>query len=195
MFTLLSEVRALLFRRDEYNVLILGLDNAGKTTFLEKLKALRGLAHEEVSKIVPTVGQNVGRFAVGGARYNFWDLGGQEALRSLWTRYLEDTHLICFVVDAADPERLGEAVGALEHVGTEIQNMPLLVLANKQDLEGAVEIGEIKDTVNQVLQRIDPKEGGVLGCSAAEGRGLEEALAWMTSRTTRNKRERPPKTG
>ncbi|XP_005755386.1 ADP-ribosylation factor-related protein 1 [Pundamilia nyererei] len=88
MYTLLSGLYKYMFQKDEYCVLILGLDNAGKTTFLEqtKTKFSKNYKGMTLSKITTTVGLNIGTIDVGKARLMFWDLGGQEELQSLWDK-------------------------------------------------------------------------------------------------------------
>nr|KAF6421685.1 ADP ribosylation factor related protein 1 [Rousettus aegyptiacus] len=88
MYTLLSGLYKYMFRKDEYCVLILGLDNAGKTTFLEQSKTRFNKNYKAMSfsKITTTVGLNIGTVDVGQARLMFWDLGGQEELQSLWDK-------------------------------------------------------------------------------------------------------------
>ncbi|XP_047391058.1 ADP-ribosylation factor-related protein 1 isoform X4 [Sciurus carolinensis] len=88
MYTLLSGLYKYMFQKDEYCILILGLDNAGKTTFLEQSKTRFNKQYKgmSLSKITTTVGLNIGTVDVGKARLMFWDLGGQEELQSLWDK-------------------------------------------------------------------------------------------------------------
>ncbi|KAL8179720.1 UNVERIFIED_CONTAM: ADP-ribosylation factor protein 1 [Gekko kuhli] len=139
MYTLLSGLYKYMFQRDEYCVLILGLDNAGKTTFLEQTKTrfTRNYKGMNFSKITTTVGLNIGTIDVGKARLMFWDLGGQEELQSLWDKYYAESHGIIYVIDSTDEERLSESKRAFEKMITSevLEGVPLLVLANKQDVE------------------------------------------------------------
>jgi ADP-ribosylation factor related protein 1 len=75
-------------QKDEFCVLILGLDNAGKTTYLEaaKTKLTKNYTGMHPSKITTTVGLNIGKIDIAGIRLNFWDLGGQSELQSLWDK-------------------------------------------------------------------------------------------------------------
>ena len=138
----------------------------------------------------------MGKFDTAGVRLKLWDLGGQESLRSLWPRYFDEAHLICFVVDSAAFERLEEACLALRVVGEElavkVASVPVLVLANKRDRDEVVPVQDIKDRLNPVIEVIDPREGGVLACSGLTGDGIREAIDWMVSRVKRNKLDRPP---
>ncbi|VDI72973.1 Hypothetical predicted protein, partial [Mytilus galloprovincialis] len=88
MYTLLSGYWKYFFQKEEYNVLILGLDNAGKSTYLEQSKTKFNSKYQgmNLSKITATVGLNIGKIDIGRVRLNFWDLGGQEELQSLWDK-------------------------------------------------------------------------------------------------------------
>ncbi|XP_051931233.1 ADP-ribosylation factor-related protein 1 isoform X2 [Hippocampus zosterae] len=111
MYTLLSGLYKYMFQKDEYCILILGLDNAGKTTFLEqtKTKFSKNYKGINLSKITSTVGLNIGTIDVGKARLMFWDLGGQEELQSLWDKYYAESHGVIYVIDSTDEERLSES--------------------------------------------------------------------------------------
>lgn len=88
MFSLLFGLWKYLFQKDEYFVLILGLDNAGKTTFLEqsKIRFTKGYRGLNLTKVTATVGLNIGRIDTHSIVMNFWDLGGQDELQTLWDK-------------------------------------------------------------------------------------------------------------
>ncbi|ELT95541.1 hypothetical protein CAPTEDRAFT_138515 [Capitella teleta] len=111
MFTLLSGFYKYMFQKEEYFVLILGLDNAGKTTYLEqtKTKFSRNYKGMNLSKITTTVGLNIGKIDIGNVRLNFWDLGGQEELQALWDKYYAESHAVVFMIDSSDKERIEES--------------------------------------------------------------------------------------
>ncbi|CAG8895083.1 unnamed protein product [Penicillium egyptiacum] len=93
--------------KEEYSVLLLGLDNAGKTTLLSQIKALYqprsdGAPAPNPGKTVPTVGQNVATIALPDMNLKIWDVGGQISMRGLWQSYYTSCHAIIFVVDSAD---------------------------------------------------------------------------------------------
>src|SRR5208282_1977885 len=87
----------------EYSVLLLGLDNAGKTTLHEQIKALYLSNHPSPKlKTVPTVGQNVSTITLPDMYLKIWDVGGQHSLRKLWQSYYSSCHAIIFVIDSTD---------------------------------------------------------------------------------------------
>ncbi|KAF3481049.1 ADP-ribosylation factor 6 [Arthroderma uncinatum] len=93
--------------KEEYSILLLGLDNAGKTTLLSQIKALfipaaDGQTQPVSAKTVPTVGQNVSTISLPDMYLKIWDIGGQISMRGLWQSYYSSCHAIVFVVDSAD---------------------------------------------------------------------------------------------
>jgi ADP-ribosylation factor related protein 1 len=112
MYHLAKALYLHLTSKPEYSILLLGLDNAGKTTLHEQIKALpSNLNHKNTSnassplpnlKTVPTVGQNVSTVEVGDAYLKIWDVGGQHSLRGLWESYYKSCHAIVFVIDSSD---------------------------------------------------------------------------------------------
>jgi len=158
--------------KEEYSVLLLGLDNAGKTTLHEQIKAIFNATHNpKVGRTVPTVGQNVSTVTLPDMYLKIWDVGGQHSLRSLWQSYYTSCHAIVFVIDSTDigdgsldessspsdptpshadlnsDDRLQECRLVLEDVlgNEETEGVPLLILANKQDREDCVEVVRIKE--------------------------------------------------
>ncbi|XP_043825250.1 ADP-ribosylation factor-like protein 4A [Dromiciops gliroides] len=122
-----------------FHIVILGLDCAGKTTVLYRLR------FDEFVNTVPTKGFNAEkvRVTLGNAKtvtFHFWDVGGQEKLRPLWKSYTRRTDGIVFVVDSVDVERLDEAKTELHRITrlAENQGVPVLLVANKQDLRDSL---------------------------------------------------------
>lgn len=118
-----------------------GLDNAGKTTILKRLNG------EDIDTIEPTLGFNINTLEHRGYTLNFWDVGGQKSLRSYWRNYFEETDGLVWVVDSADKMRLENCRAELNKLLQEerLAGATLLVLANKQDVPGALPSKEIKD--------------------------------------------------
>lgn len=195
--------------RKEYSVLLLGLDNAGKTTFHEQVKSLF-LPNSPTPKLktVPTVGQNVSTITLPDMYLKIWDVGGQHSLRKLWQSYYTSCHAIVFVIDSTDigdgnlehdnSGRLEECRLVLEDVlqHSETEGVPLLVLANKQDREDCVEVVRIKEgLVKKVFEGskgASIRDSRVLPVSALTGTGVKEAVEWVRSRVKWNKEGRPP---
>ncbi|KAJ8109401.1 hypothetical protein ONZ43_g6144 [Nemania bipapillata] len=196
-------------RRAEYSVILLGLDNAGKTTFHEQTKSLFLPERPDPKlKTVPTVGQNVSTLTLPDMYLKIWDVGGQLSLRKLWQSYYASCHAIVFIIDSTDigdgniehdgSGRLDECRLVLEDVlqNSETEGVPLLILANKQDREDCVEVVRIKEgLVKKVFEgekAASIRDSRVLPVSALTGTGVREAVDWVRSRVKWNKESRPP---
>jgi ADP-ribosylation factor related protein 1 len=182
----------------EYSVLILGLDNAGKTTLLEELKSIYIANYKKIpaARILPTVGQNVATLTIDHLHLKFWDVGGQDSLRELWQDYYEQAHAIVFVIDSCDTERLIECKNTLLKIITDdkVEGLPVLMLANKQDIQidSKLEIAQIKDIFNKIAENLNANDSKVLPISAYTGDGVQDAITWLKNRVILNKHNRPP---
>jgi ADP-ribosylation factor-like protein 5B len=163
----------------EYKVLLLGLANAGKTTLLYRLSL------GEVVSAHPTIGSNVEEVVEGNVRLQVWDLGGQESLRPSWSAYFTSTAAIIFVVDSSDPVNAllakMELFNLLLH--PELRSIPVLILANKQDLPTARSPALISEELN--LTAILDRPWHLEPCSALTAAGLDSALTWLTESLNR----------
>ena len=158
------------------HVVILGLDSAGKSTVLYRMK------FDQYMSTVPTVGFNCEKVKghsgkAKGVSFMIWDIGGQDKVRPLWRSYTRATDGIVFVVDSTDGERLEEAKVELLKTAKcpENSGVPILVLANKQDLPGAKDSGDIEKALclhelsSTHLWHVHPS-------CAITGDGLDDAL-------------------
>lgn len=158
------------------HLVMLGLDSAGKSTVLYRMK------FDQYVDTVPTVGFNCEKVkgTVGkakGVSFMIWDVGGQDKVRPLWRSYTRSTDGIVFVVDSVDRERLEEARVELFRTTRETASVPLLVLANKQDLPGALEVSQIeKDMGLHELSTSSSRVWSIQPACAITGEGLDEAL-------------------
>ncbi|KAF6763117.1 P-loop containing nucleoside triphosphate hydrolase protein [Ephemerocybe angulata] len=212
MYHLLKGFHEYLTRKEEFSVIIIGLDGAGKTTLLEKIKTLYndtpGLSPD---KIGPTVGQNTGKITLPSTILQFWDLGGQRGIRNIWPKYYDDCHAVVYVLDAEDRERLGEGWEVFDSVlsNPQILGVPLLLLANKQDSPMSLSVDEIRNGYEDWHQsklessrrdRFSESETSVaarrqrwasldvMGISALEGTGVRAAVDWLFIRVQNSRR-------
>lgn len=172
---MLRSLRNRMKRENEPRVLILGLDNAGKTTILNVL----GEAEEKPTAAPegPTQGFNIMDLNRDGRRAKLCDLGGQRALRGFWQDYYANTDCIMYVVDSSDVRRLEEAHTAFAEVLEGVPRVPVLVFANKQDLATASTPQAVAEVLH--LQEHRERQWHIQGCSAKTGAGLEEGVAWV----------------
>ncbi|XP_008296735.1 ADP-ribosylation factor 6 [Stegastes partitus] len=159
--------------RKQAQVLMLGLDGSGKTTLLYKLK------YNESVVTVPTVGFNVETLETDRSSpgLTVWDVGGQRKMRPHWRHHYTDTAALVFVVDSRDQKRLDEACKELHRVlrYESLRGVPLVILANKQDLPGALSPEAL--CLKLDLRRVcDGRDWFIQPCSATTGMGLEEGF-------------------
>ncbi|KAI3659475.1 hypothetical protein MP638_004537 [Amoeboaphelidium occidentale] len=196
MYTLLTGLYKHLARKEEYNVLVLGLDNAGKTTLLEKIKSLYlGVPGLPPDKITPTIGLNIGKLDIGHSRLQIWDLGGQTDLQKIWNEYYDSCHAIMFVIDSCDVSRIAEVLQVFENVisSSSTEGVPVIMLANKQDIvDKALRVEQIKEAFNPLAAKLDARDSKVMPVSALTGDGVKGAVEWLHSRLLLNRDNRPP---
>ncbi|KAK8480801.1 hypothetical protein V6N11_073152 [Hibiscus sabdariffa] len=130
-----------LFSKKEMRILMVGLDAAGKTTILYKLKL------GEIVTTIPTIGFNVETVEYKNISFTVWDVGGQDNIRPLWRHYFQNTQGLIIVVDSNDRDRVVEARDELHRMlnEDELRDAVSLVFANKQDLPNAMNAVEITD--------------------------------------------------
>lgn len=188
----LSDHRSLLPRLPCFqalHIVILGLDCAGKTTVLYRLR------FNEFVNTVPTKGFNTEKIKVslGGSRrtasFHFWDVGGQEKLRPLWRSYTRCADGIVFVVDSVDAERIEEAKAELHKITrlAENQGVPVLVVANKQDLRNSLSLPEMESMLSLgELNTATPWH--LQPACAIIGEGLQEGLEKLHAMIVRRRK-------
>jgi ADP-ribosylation factor-like protein 2 len=165
-------------KEKEIRILILGLDNAGKTTILRRLTA------ESIDTIEPTLGFNIKTLDYKSYHLNIWDVGGQKTIRAYWRNYFEKTDGVIWVVDSADVARLEICRSELEGLlmQEKLVGASLLIMANKQDVGGALGADEIATVLGLESEEkgiFENRHVSIRGCSAVSGEGLVEGVDWM----------------
>merc|ERR1711871_1797074 len=138
---LLSLLRKLKRSETEVRILMLGLDNSGKTSILKRL------SDEDITHIMPTQGFNIKSLMHEGFKLNVWDIGGQKSIRPYWRNYFDQTDALIYVIDSADRRRMEETGVELGQLLEEekLAEVPVLIFANKQDLMNALSAEEISE--------------------------------------------------
>ncbi|NXT33394.1 ARF5 factor, partial [Pelecanoides urinatrix] len=154
--------------------LAVGLDAAGKTTILYKLKL------GEIVTTIPTIGFNVETVEYKNICFTVWDVGGQDKIRPLWRHYFQNTQGLIFVVDSNDRERVQESADELQKMlqEDELRDAVLLVFANKQDMPNAMAVSELTDKLG--LQTLRSRTWYVQATCATQGTGLYDGLDWLS---------------
>jgi len=159
----------------EMRVITLGLDGAGKTSILFKLK------QNEFVQTIPTIGFNVEELEYKNIKFTVWDVGGLHKIRSLWKHYYYNTQAVIFVIDSSNKERLSEAQGELVKLISEdlLKDACLLILANKQDVVGCATIEEITELFS-LYKLCCGRSWHIQACDATNGTGLSDGLDWLS---------------
>lgn len=170
---LLSVLHKLKRSDNEARILVLGLDNSGKTSILKRL------SNETLKEVMPTQGFNVKTLVNDKFKLNMWDIGGQKAIRPYWRNYFDKTDALIYVIDSSDKRRMKETAAELDQLLAEekLKFVPLIVFANKQDLLNALTLGEIRDALH--LKNINGRKWTIQACSSKTGEGLEEGFRWV----------------
>lgn len=171
----ISSLFTRLFGKAQVRILMVGLDAAGKTTILYKLKL------GEIVTTVPTIGFNVETLEYKNISFTVWDVGGQDKIRTLWRHYFQNTQGVIFVIDSNDRERVSEAKDELTRMLSEdeLSDAVLLIFANKQDLPNAMTASEITDRLG--LHSHKNRQWYIQSTCATSGDGLYEGLDWLSN--------------
>lgn len=157
---LLKILRKMKLKEKQIRLLVLGLDNSGKTTVV---KSIMG---QDVNETSPTLGFTINTLKHGDYTINMWDIGGQTTIRSYWRNYFEQTDGVVWVVDSSDKLRLQDCKEELHNLlkQDKLAGSTLLVLCNKQDIEGALTPNQIRDVLE--LNSITTRHWMIMPCSA-----------------------------
>ncbi|KAL0228386.1 hypothetical protein RCL1_004529 [Eukaryota sp. TZLM3-RCL] len=177
--TLLSLIKKLRVEEKQKRVLMLGLDSAGKTT------VVKSIFSEDTSTMSPTFGFDIRTLKHPQLTLNIWDIGGQTTIRSYWRNYFDRTDAIIWVVDSFDVGRLDECFSELFSVlsSERLLGVTLLVLANKQDIPGALTAEEVREELGfsneKVVNVLSNRKWAVFPISAAKNQGITSSLDWL----------------
>jgi len=183
-----SKLWGRIFAKKEMRILMVGLDAAGKTTILYKLKL------GEVVTTIPTIGFNVETVEYKNISFTVWDVGGQDKIRPLWRHYYQNTQGVIFVVDSNDRDRIDDGSGCQNSAKDELTRMlaedelrdaVLLVFANKQDLPNAMKVQEVTERLG--LNKLRNRQWYIQGTAATTGDGLYEGLDWLSATLSKKK--------
>ena len=168
------------------NVLVVGLDNSGKTTIIERLKPTRNQSQE----VVPTVGFSVDSFSKGPLTFKAFDMSGAGQYRNMWEKHVDEAHCVIFVVDAADHLRVcvakDELTNLLQH--KRMAWLPLLVFSNKTDLSDALPHAEVARQLG--LPGYAHLAWNITASNGLTGDGIEAGMMWLLGALKKAEKER-----
>ncbi|XP_049325623.1 ADP-ribosylation factor-like protein 13B isoform X3 [Astyanax mexicanus] len=186
MFSLMANCCSWLKRWREparkVTLVMVGLDNAGKTA------TVRGIQGESPLDVAPTVGFSKVDLKQGKFEVTIFDLGGGKRIRGIWKNYYSESYGVVFVVDSSDIQRIQETRDTMAEVlrHPRIAGKPVLVLANKQDQDGALAEADIIESLsleklvneNKCLCQIEPCSA-VLGYGKKVDKSIKNGLNWL----------------
>ena len=157
-----------------YKVIVLGLNNAGKTS------VLYSMLFGKLVPTQPTLGSNVEEFKYRNVHFCAYDLGGQELLRHSWSLFYAQTDAVIVVVDSADQNRFDAIRSEIEKfvAHPDLAGACVCVFANKQDLDGAVAPAEVANKL-ELARLLSNHTWTIQGSSAVKQTGLTDGLGWI----------------
>ncbi|NXP79374.1 AR13B protein, partial [Ramphastos sulfuratus] len=163
-------------------LIMVGLDNAGKTATVRRIQG------ESPEDVAPTVGFSKIDLKQGRFEVTIFDLGGGKRIRNIWRNYYAESYGVIFVVDSSDIARMEETKQAMIEVlnSPKISGKPVLVLANKQDREGALSEADIIESLSleklvnehKCLCQIEPCSA-IMGCGKKIDKSIKKGLYWL----------------
>eukprot|EP00126_Sphaerothecum_destruens_P007412 Sdes_comp19833_c0_seq1m12042 len=171
--SLMEWVKSIFFR-EEMELTLVGLQNSGKTTFVNVITS--GQFQEDN---IPTVGINMRKVSKGNVTIKLWDIGGQPRFRTMWERYCRGVNAIVFMVDAGDLERLSAAKSELHMLleKPQLDGIPVLVLGNKNDVPSALSVENLIHELN--LKAITNREVCCYSISCKNQSNIDITLQWL----------------
>lgn len=178
----------LLPKGEQMKILVIGLDNSGKTTLINYLKPKKAVSSAET---VPTIGLNTEEFAKNGVQFTAFDMSGQNRYRNLWEHYFKDAEAIVFVVDSTDRIRFVVAKNELDAIleSPELQKrkVPILFFSNKMDMPAAATPMEVVQALS--LDQLQDRPWTIAPSNALAGAGVEEGMTWLVKTVKARKTE------
>ena len=161
------------FYTKNLEVVLVGLENAGKTTFVNVM------AMGSSVETVPTIGLNVKLVKKGNVKMKCWDIGGQEQYRSEWGRYTRGCDVIIFVVDSNATDKISTARRELHRLleDRQLATTPLLILANKIDLTPHMSESDLIRELN--LEYVTDNPWLIIPISAVKQTNIDQVVTWL----------------
>eukprot|EP00792_Barthelona_sp_PAP020_P004201 TRINITY_DN1957_c0_g2_i1.p1 TRINITY_DN1957_c0_g2~~TRINITY_DN1957_c0_g2_i1.p1 ORF type:complete len:187 (+),score=42.26 TRINITY_DN1957_c0_g2_i1:32-562(+) len=166
--------------KENCQLLLLGLDNSGKTTIARYISQAN--SDEELPPPLPTKKVNWTIIDHGYISFNVFDVGGSKSMRSRWVHHFPVTESLVFVIDASDKDRIQEACAELANVliSSSLPLCPVVVLVHKQDIPGAMSAKELNSMLSLETLCVD-RPNLMIETSVVNKQGLDQILDWITT--------------
>ena len=160
-------------------LLVCGIDNAGKSTVICRLCS-------DSSDPIPTVGFVPHTVKLSNKSFRLYDVGGGERIRGIWNSYYAEVYGVIYVIDATDVRRLPETIEIFKSMCKDeyLLKKPILILANKQDTNGALNSEQITTKLSATSENTLITE-----CSAIHqslDKNIKNGVAWILQYITDN---------
>eukprot|EP00123_Amoebidium_parasiticum_P001295 comp12353_c0_seq1/m.7217 comp12353_c0_seq1/g.7217 ORF comp12353_c0_seq1/g.7217 comp12353_c0_seq1/m.7217 type:complete len:194 (-) comp12353_c0_seq1:74-655(-) len=177
-----------LFWKEEMELTLVGLQNSGKTTFVNVIAS--GNYTEDM---LPTVGFNMRKVTKGNVTIKLWDIGGQPRFRTMWERYCRGVNAIVYMVDAADrdPEKIKQSSHELHQLldKPQLAGIPILLLGNKNDMPNAMTVEEIIEKWE--LKTLLGREVCCYSISCKNQNNIDITLQWLMKHSASSTNAQP----
>lgn len=176
---------ALGFVKQKVQILVIGLDNSGKSTLLNHLQPSKG---GDIKEVAPTIGFSVETFSKDSLNFTCFDMSGQSKYRSLWEQYYSDVQAVIWVIDSTDKIRMcvvqDELRNLLEHKDVANVTFPILFCANKMDC--ATALSPVDLCAQLELTKIAGKPWHISATNALNGDGVSDGIDWLSDQLTKS---------
>merc|ERR1711918_140384 len=161
--------------KEKVKVCVVGLDNSGKSTILNKMKPKEA----SINEVTPTLGFTTEEFDHGNCSFQAWDMSGQSRYRELWQCYFQDASGIIFVIDSTDGIRMCVAKTELQEIlkHQDAAGKPILFFSNKKDRPDAADVQKVWDQME--LDKISDRPIQIQPSDALRGEGIKQGMDWL----------------
>lgn len=188
-----SALASLFSSKKKVKIIIVGLDNSGKTTIMNWMKPKKKATI--VTEVTPTISYNIETFQKKNFNFTMFDMSGQQKYRDLWEKVYPEVDGIIFVIDSADRVRFAVAKNELEllitHKDVKDRNVPILFLANKMDIKDSYSANDCARELS--LEEITDKSWHIMSTNALLGNGIAEGLQWLIEKLEANMKNQKKK--